>query len=265
MPEMEQSNLSPSLVLQGLETRFIGRRVVYFPSLESTMDAARKEAQWGAPAGTVVIAEQQTAARGRLQRIWISPVGSLAVSIILRPNIQHLPRMLMLSALAAAHSIEKVTGLKPSLKWPNDVRIGQKKVGGILIENAIRKGRLDCCIIGIGINVNVHMENFPAIRPLATSLSDELGRIVSRLDIAQQLFVEMERLYLTLQKDDSVFTEWRDRLEMIGQQVEVRMADAVYQGMAETVASDGALILRQADGTSLKIVAGDVSLRPQNP
>jgi BirA family transcriptional regulator, biotin operon repressor / biotin---[acetyl-CoA-carboxylase] ligase len=262
---MEQSNLSPALVLQGLETSFIGQRVVYFPTLESTMDAARKEAQWGAPAGTVIIAEEQTAGRGRLQRTWISPVGALAVSVILRPNIQLLPRMLMLSALAVVHSIEKVTGLKASLKWPNDILIGRKKVAGILIENDIRRQRLISCIIGIGINVNVRVAEFPAIRPIATSLSDELGKIVSRLDIAQQLFVEMERLYLTLQRDDSVFVEWRARLQMIGQNVAVAMAGRTYYGVAEAVTPEGALVLRQADGTSMEVLAGDVSLHPQNP
>jgi BirA family biotin operon repressor/biotin-[acetyl-CoA-carboxylase] ligase len=262
---MEENNLSPSLVLRGLKTRFIGQKIVYYPILDSTMEAARREVQWGAPAGTAVIAEEQTAGRGRMDRDWISPLGGLAISIILRPNIQYLPKMIMLASLATVYSIEKITGLQPSIKWPNDVRLHQKKVAGILIENDVRRDHLVASIIGIGINVNLNLANYPQISQIATSLSDELGKIVSRLDIAQQLFTEMERLYQTLSENDSVFEDWKNRLEMMGQNVQITFGDRIYQGTAESVSKDGALILRQVGGNSLKILAGDVSLRPQNP
>jgi BirA family biotin operon repressor/biotin-[acetyl-CoA-carboxylase] ligase len=257
---MAETNLSAELISRDLPTQFIGQKVVYYASLDSTMDSARQEARWGAPAGTAVVAEEQTAGRGRLQRSWVSPPGTLALSIVLRPNLRYLPNMVMLASLAALYSIEKVTMLKASIKWPNDVRLGQKKVAGILIENELRRDQLLYCIIGIGINVNMRMAEYPQLSPIATSLSDELGRVVSRLDILQQLFVEMERLYLTLQEYDLVFEDWKNHLEMMGQKIQVMMGGRIYRGKAESVTREGALLLRQADGSLRPILAGDVSL-----
>jgi BirA family biotin operon repressor/biotin-[acetyl-CoA-carboxylase] ligase len=114
------------------------------------MDSARKEAQWGAEAGTVILADEQTSARGRLRRTWYSPKGGLCFSVILRPNIDYLPYMIMLASLAVTYSIRIITGLKPQIKWPNDVLIREKKVCGILIENDIRKNVLRHMVIGIG-------------------------------------------------------------------------------------------------------------------
>jgi BirA family biotin operon repressor/biotin-[acetyl-CoA-carboxylase] ligase len=188
-------NLSPELIIRELSTHFIGQKVIFFSTTTSTMDVARREARWGAPAGTVVLADEQTAGRGRLERSWISPKGNLALSVILRPNLDYLPYLVMIASLAVVYSIEKVTGIKPQIKWPNDVFIKEKKVCGILIENDIRKNDLVYSIIGIGININLHIPDIPAIAPFATSLSEELGKTISRVEIAQQLLIEMERLY----------------------------------------------------------------------
>jgi BirA family transcriptional regulator, biotin operon repressor / biotin---[acetyl-CoA-carboxylase] ligase len=258
---LEESNLSPDLILQGLKTRFIGQKVIYYARIASTMDAARQEARWGAPAGTVIVAEEQTEARGRLRRSWISPPGSLSVSVILRPNIEYLPKMIMLASLAVVRCIQDVAGLKASIKWPNDVRLYQKKVCGILIENDIRFNHLLSSIIGIGINVNMDMDAFPEISGIATSLADETGKIISRLDVAQQLFVEMERLYLILPQGDRLFQEWRDNLEMLGEQVQVNCGNDVIVGIADSVTPDGALVLHMDDDTFQTVLAGDVSLK----
>ncbi len=139
---MEGKDLSPDLLIRDLKTRFIGQKVIYYPTLDSTMNAARREAQWGAEAGTIVITDEQTAGRGRLQRTWLSPKGGLAFSVILRPNFDYLPYMVMLASLAVTYGIQVITGLKPQIKWPNDVLINDKKVCGILIENDIRKNSL---------------------------------------------------------------------------------------------------------------------------
>jgi BirA family transcriptional regulator, biotin operon repressor / biotin---[acetyl-CoA-carboxylase] ligase len=257
---MEDNNLSPDKITRGLKTRFIGQRVIYFPTLNSTMEAAKREAIWGAPAGTVVIADEQTAGKGRLQRSWISPRGGLAMSVILRPNLDYLPYMIMLSSLAVARGIEAVTGLRPQIKWPNDVLINEKKVCGILIENDIRKNNLVYTVIGIGINVNLHVTDFPEIASFATSLSDTLGKPVSRSDIARQILVEMEKLYQALPQGESIFGQWRDRLVTLGQNVKVTMGETVLFGTAESVEKDGSLILRDEDFNLIKIVAGDVTL-----
>jgi BirA family biotin operon repressor/biotin-[acetyl-CoA-carboxylase] ligase len=167
----------------------------------------------------------------------------------------------MLASLAVVHSIEKVAGLKSPVKWPNDVLINGKKVCGILIESEVRGNRVDYAIISIGINANFRVSDFPEISATATSLSDELGRDVSRLDLIQCLLVEVERLYLTLQAGGSIYEEWRDSLVTLGKRVHVKSGNEEYEGIAESVARDGSLLLRHSDGNITKIVAGDVTLR----
>ena len=121
--EMAKDKLSPASISGDLETRFVGRRVIYYPSLTSTMEVARQEAQLGADEGTVVIADQQTAGRGRIKRVWLSPKGSLALSVILYPGLADLPSLIMLASLAVVHSIESITSLRSQIKWPNDILI----------------------------------------------------------------------------------------------------------------------------------------------
>jgi BirA family biotin operon repressor/biotin-[acetyl-CoA-carboxylase] ligase len=225
------------------------------------MDVARREAQKGAREGTVVIAGEQTAGRGRIKRAWLSPKGSIALSIILYPDLRYLSSLIMVASLGVVHCIEKVTGLKPQIKWPNDVLIDGKKVCGILIESGVKGKRLDYAVIGIGINVNLRLSDFPEISSLATSLSHELGRDVSRIDMIRCLLAEIEGLYLALPSGDSVYQQWRDNLMTLGKRVQVSSDETTYEGIAESVASDGSLLLRQPDGNLTKIVAGDVTLR----
>jgi BirA family biotin operon repressor/biotin-[acetyl-CoA-carboxylase] ligase len=165
----------------------------------------------------------------------------------------------MVVSLAVAHSIEAVTGLKSQLKWPNDVLVNGRKVAGILIENSVRGNMVDYAIIGIGANVNLRIADFPEIPPTATSLSDEMGRDVLRLDLIRHLLVEIERLYLALSSGGSVYQEWRDSLVTLGRDVHIKSGENDYEGIAESVASDGSLQLRQPDGRLTKIVAGDVT------
>ncbi len=225
------------------------------------MDEARRQAQEGASEGTVIVAEEQTAGRGRIKRAWLSPRGSIALSIILYPEVSYLSSLIMVASLGAVHAVEKVTGLKAQIKWPNDVLINNKKVCGILIESEVKGKRVGYAILGIGINVNIKLSDFPEIQPLATSLSHELGRKVSRLEVLRCLLAEIERLYLALPSGDSVYREWRDNLVTLGKKVQVRSEETTYEGIAESVASDGSLLLRQPDGSLTKVVAGDVTLR----
>jgi len=254
-------NLTPQSILDGLGTQFVGQKIIHFPALDSTMEAAKREALWGAPAGTVIITEEQTAGRGRLQRTWVAPKGSLALSIIFRPNIDYLPYLIMLASLSVTYSIQVVTGLKPQIKWPNDVMFNDKKVCGILIENDIRKNVLKHAVIGIGINVNLRMADYPEIASRATSLSDLLGREVSLPTLVRQLLIEIERLYLLLPRGESLIEQWKSQLATLGQIVRVNSGGKIYRGLAESVTSDGNLIIRQKDGHVIKIIAGDVTLR----
>jgi len=258
---MVGDSLSAASITSELETRFVGQRVIYYPSLTSTMEVARREAQQGAAEGTVIIADEQTAGRGRLRRVWLSPRGSIALSIILYPSLSHLPSLIMLASLAVVHSIEAVTGLKSQTKWPNDVLVNGRKVCGILIESDVQGNAVNYAIIGIGINANLRLADFPEILPIATSLSDEMGRDVSRLSIIRCLLVETERVYLALSAGGSIYEEWRDSLVTLGRRVRVKTGEAIYEGVAESVARDGSLLLRGPDGSLTRIVAGDVTLR----
>jgi len=258
---MVENSLSPAAITDNLATRFVGQRVICYPRLTSTMDIAKRQAQQGAREGTVIVAEEQTAGRGRIKRTWLSPKGSIALSIILHPQLAYLSSLIMVASLAVVHGIAKVTGLKSQIKWPNDVLVNGKKVCGILIESDVKGSVVDYAIIGIGVNVNLRPSEFPEISPTATSLSHELGRDVSRLDMIRCLLAEVERLYLALPTGQSVYHEWRDNLVTLGKKVQVSSGTTTYKGVAESVASDGSLLLRQSDGSLIKIVTGDVTLR----
>lgn len=258
-----EKELSPSSITRNLTTRFIGQRVIYFPSLTSTMDIARQEAQKGTVEGTIIVVEEQTAGRGRIKRAWISPKGCVAFSVILYPSVAQLPYLIMIASLAVVRSIKEVTGLKPDIKWPNDILVNGKKVCGILIENEIKGANVKYGIIGVGINVNLNLADFPEIMSIATSLSDELGKGVSRLNIIRHILIEIEKLYLALQAGESVFEEWRGCLVTLGKKVQVSAGEIKYKGIAESADRDGSLLLRLEDGSLTRIVAGDVSLRTQ--
>lgn len=258
---MVKDSLSSDAITKDLATRFVGQRVIYYSSLTSTMEVARQEARQGAVAGTVIVADEQTAGRGRLKRSWLSPGGNIALSIILYPSLAYLPFLIMLASLAVAHSIEAVTGLKPQIKWPNDVLVKGRKVCGILIKSDVQGNTVNYTIIGIGINVSLRLADFPEIQPIATSLSAELGRDVSRLSVIRYLLVEIERLYLALLAGGSIYQEWRARLVTLGKRVRATTGETIYEGVAESVARDGSLLLRGLDGNLTRIVAGDVTLR----
>jgi BirA family biotin operon repressor/biotin-[acetyl-CoA-carboxylase] ligase len=258
---MSTEYLSSAAVTNGLTTNFIGRNILYFPSVTSTNDIARQQAMQKAPEGTAVIADQQTTGRGRLKRAWVSPQGNVAVTIVLYPARKNLQFLTMLSSLAVQRSIEKTTGLKCELKWPNDVLIKGKKVCGILLESQASADKVNYAVVGIGINVNMKLQDFPEIAAIATSLANELGREISRPVLLRNLFVEMERLYVNLGDGRSILSEWRDNLITLGKKVHVRYGEDIFEGTAETVADDGSLMLRCYDGRLMKFMAGDVTLK----
>jgi BirA family biotin operon repressor/biotin-[acetyl-CoA-carboxylase] ligase len=258
---MTEDSLSANTITDGLETRFIGRRVLYYPSVTSTNEIAKQKARQGAIEGTIIVTGEQTGGRGRLKRAWLTPEGNIALSIILYPDIFFLPSLIMLASLAVVNSIEEATGLKSQIKWPNDVLINGKKVCGILVESDVQRNVVNYSVIGIGININLRLVDFPEIQLTATSLLNELGREVPRLSLVQHLLVEIERLYLTVSNRGSVYEEWRDKLVTLGKSVRITAGETVYEGVAESVARDGSLLLRGMDGRLTRIVAGDVTLR----
>jgi BirA family transcriptional regulator, biotin operon repressor / biotin---[acetyl-CoA-carboxylase] ligase len=258
---MPDETLNQSIITKGLATRFIGQNVLYYAVTTSTNDIARQQALAKCPEGTTVTAERQTSGRGRLKREWVSPQGNIAVTVVLYPARKDLHFLTMLAALAVRNSIEKTTGLHCQLKWPNDVLINGKKICGILLESKAAPESVEYAIVGVGINVNMKLAEYPEISAIATSLADETGKEVSRVVLLQNLFAEMEKLYLRLQCGESILAEWRDNLVTLGKQIHVRAGDDVFEGIAESVAEDGSLMLRCADGRLMKFTAGDVTLK----
>ncbi len=266
---MDQENaLSAERIQEGLNTDVVGQELVYLPETGSTNDVARRLAGEGAPDGTVVLTDHQTAGRGRLDRRWEAPPGCcLLVSFLFRPPLaaHQLQRLTMICGLAAADAIEAETGLRVALKWPNDVVLDGAKVGGILTEIGLHGPRVEQAIVGLGLNVNLDPGDLSAdlLMP-ATSLSQALGHQVDRLSLLRSLLRAVDRRYVGLKAGHSPHAEWAARLVTLGRQVSVSTGDEVLAGVAEGVNADGALLLRLPDGRLETVLAGDVTLRLSN-
>jgi BirA family biotin operon repressor/biotin-[acetyl-CoA-carboxylase] ligase len=260
---MRDDSLTKERISCGLKTRCIGKRLLVFPVLTSTMDIARQEAIKQAPEGTAVIAERQTAGRGRLKRTWFTTEGNIAVSIIIYPPKEYLQSLIMLASLAVLNSIRTLTGIQCQLKWPNDVLVSDKKVCGILIETKTQIDRLVYAVLGIGINVNMKMAEHPELLSVATSLSEETDKPISRAGLLRQLFTDLERLYLGMLSGKSLYYDWNRNLSTIGKAVRVQSGETIVEGTAESVKEDGSLILRLEDNSVKRITIGDVNLREQ--
>ncbi len=259
-----EEELTQKSLTQGFETKFTGRRVYYHSELGSTMEEARREALKGVAEGTFIITGEQTSGRGRLGRNWQTPQGCIAMSVILYPKMKKLPHLVMLASLAVVNTIREITGIDADIKWPNDVLINGKKICGILVESGMNKKNACYAVIGIGLNINLDVASLEEAAATATSLSDETGGHLSRLEVTRKLMLEIEKLYLQAKKDsDAVFRQWQGKLETTGREIGVRCGEQVYRGMAESVEEDGSLNLRLADGSLKKINAGDVTLQKQ--
>ena len=257
----EIENISSVSILKGLSTTLIGQSILYYPSLPSTMDVAKKMAKEGMGEGTVIVAGEQTMGRGRLGRKWLSPPkSSLALSIILRPTIAQLPQLNMVASLAVVQSIEKIVGLKPTIKWPNDILLEGRKTSGILIENIIEGSEVKAAIVGIGINVELDPSSFSEISAIATSLSIESGREISRWDTLCSLLQEFDQIYQELNSGKSIYERWLASVETLGKLVQVRWGDTIEEGYVESIETDGSLVLKSLDGSLRTIVAGEVTL-----
>lgn len=261
-------DLSPATIAGTLRTGRFGRALHYFATAGSTNDIARELARSGAPEGTVVLAEEQTRGRGRLGRAWLAPPRScLLLSLVLRPAlaVEEAFRLTMLCSVAAAVAVERATGLRPELKWPNDLLLGGKKLAGLLSEASALGGRLEYAVVGIGLNVNFDPLVFPDIASTATSLQAALGRPASRLGLLRELLAEVEdrysQLFATSAAEDALWLEWRRRLGTLGRQVVVTEGERRERGLAYDVARDGSLLLRRDDGSEVAIAVGDVTLR----
>lgn len=250
--------------LSRLGTNLVGRTIVYLQQTGSTNVVAMDMAQRGAPEGTVVFSDYQTAGHGRRGRPWLADAGAcLLCSVILRPRIVPTEAfyLTMVPALSTLAAVEALGLEEVGLKWPNDVEIRKRKVAGILTELSLRGEDLDFAVAGIGLNVNLNVSAHPEIALQATSLSAELGATIRRVDVAQALLRELEQRYLVLGRGGGmdIFSEWRDRLTTLGQVVDVTEPQGSFRALAEDVTSDGGLVLRR-NHERMVVYGGDVTL-----
>lgn len=259
-------NPFPEEIKAGLNTHILGQSVEFHHEVTSTQDIAKSVATKGASEGTVIIAETQTHGRGRIRRTWTSLPGGIYFSIILRPEIKPTEalQLPLIAGVAAAQAIRTVTNLRPSLKWPNDITLDGKKVGGILTEMSAEIDRLDWVIIGIGLNANIPKSRFPDdVAGIAASIGEIYGDHVSRVKLIQAILTRLEILYEAYQFSgfEDIRQEWKRLSNTIGAQVTINSTSNKISGLAIDIDQDGALILQKEDGAQERIIAGDVSLR----
>ncbi|HET9319714.1 MAG TPA: biotin--[acetyl-CoA-carboxylase] ligase, partial [Bryobacteraceae bacterium] len=252
-----------------LGTSWAGRELHYLATVGSTMDVARGLAGDGARHGAVVLADEQRQGRGRLGRQWLSPRGvNLYFSIILRPTVDRLRALAMIAPLAIVDGLRQATGLACTLKWPNDVQFEARKLGGVLIESELAGDEPALAIVGAGINVNYDPSHESEISAIATSVMKETGTAQERELVLAETLNAFEDWYEA--PVAAVQGAWRSRLTTLGQQVRVSFPSrveegltTVEEGLAEDVTAHGSLVLRRADGSSVTLPAGEVSLRQE--
>jgi BirA family biotin operon repressor/biotin-[acetyl-CoA-carboxylase] ligase len=250
--------------LRGIRT--VGRDIRVFEETTSTNDVVEKLARDGVKEGVAVFAESQTQGRGRLGRKWTSPARKgLWFSVLLRPELrpQQATRLTVASATALVRAIHQTTGLKPEIKWPNDILFGERKVAGILTELAAEPDRVKHVILGIGVNVNLSPGDFPVeLRRQATSLRMETGHPVSRAELAAGLLREIDDVYSQICAGGfgTVADEWEANCSTLGHRVAIHIGDRQLRGRAEALGDDGELLLRTDHGHLERIVGGDLSL-----
>ncbi len=255
--------LVPSLLRAELGDNPIGRNIVHYFRTDSTNAVAIKLAADGAEHGTVVVAEEQTAGRGRLGRAWFSEKSSgIYTSIILRPPLAPAaaPVLTLMTGLAARKAVSTVTGLNVDIRWPNDLLINGKKVCGILTEMSAEVDRIHAVVLGIGINVN-HSTMPAELEEIATSLRMEAHRTISRVQVLVTLLKEIERHYQMLLKDgNAAITERWEAASTFAHGKRVRVVTAAGEGLATTmgVEHSGALKIQYDDGRQESLVAGEV-------
>ena len=254
-------------ILSHLPTECPWRDTLYWYSqIDSTNTQAKLLAKQGASQGTVLVAGNQTAGRGRMGRTFQSPDGQgVYLAVILRPNCAPTELMHLTCAVGVAmvNAVEKVCGIRPQVKWINDLVIGSKKLGGILTEMSLANGLVDYAVVGIGINCLQKQQDFPAeIAELATSLSLACGKAVSPQRLAAAMICELYAMSRTLLTEKGQWmAAYKANCITLGKDIQVIRSDCILSGKALDIDADGGLVVQYADGSIQTVASGEVSVR----
>lgn len=244
----------------------IGREIYFYKKVGSTNTIAEGLAEKGAAEGLVVLADCQEKGRGRLGRLWVSPPGvNIYMSIILRPKIKLKDATLItiMASVGCATALRRATGLKVTIKWPNDLMVSDKKIGGILTELKTDPHHIIFTIMGIGINVNMDIDAFPEdVKKIATSVKNEIGTPYPRIEIIAEILNAIDRWYRILKEMDRkrLLSEWQRLTSTIGKEVKVTVGKETFTGLAESIDNEGMLILRLPSGVHKRISSGDLTI-----
>ncbi|MBD5507372.1 MAG: biotin--[acetyl-CoA-carboxylase] ligase [Lachnospiraceae bacterium] len=262
---------SESEIISRLQTKWAGRTLHFFESTGSTNPDAKRFAEEGAPHGTTVVADRQTAGRGRRGRSWESPAGkSIYFTIVVRPEFEpdKASMITLVVALAVAEAVREETGLSTGIKWPNDVVVNGKKICGILTEMSMtpEMNEIQFLVAGVGVNVNQDSEEdfTPELRGRATSLKMESGRPIDRAALLARILHHFEEDYDLFEKRLDL-SDLQERYEalLLGKDNRVRVLDPAgeYTGISRGINGMGELIVEKEDGETVLVYAGEVSVR----
>lgn len=257
--------VTASEIRDGLQTSLLGQSIVYHETIDSTNTLAQKLALNGAPEGTLVIADEQTAGRGRRGRNWFSPPHSgVWMSLILRPQlpVAHAAQITLVTAVAMARALTRLTGVEAGIKWPNDILFDKRKCCGILTEMHAEFDQVHHLVLGIGINVNVPQEQFPEeLQSIATSLQGVKGEPIPRAEVVRAVMEELEPLYRRYVDGGgfaSIREDWKRSNITLGRQIVAQTARGPITGEALDIDEFGVLLVRREDGETEKIYSADI-------
>ena len=257
--------LLPWEVTHNLNTEFLGKRVYYFDTIDTTQNFAIKIASNGDENGTIIISKKQTGGRGRMKRKWKSPVGGIWMSIIIHPkfDISYITLVPIATSLALCIAIEKILKIKPELKWPNDVTLKGKKVAGILVDTSIVSNEIENMVLGIGINFKIkpnEIANTMKKTPNFYGVATLTKKNEKALPLIQQFLYELENILQLISSSyiKKITSEWTKRSSTIGRNVSIVTNDGKLNGKAIKIDSDGALIIYRGKNTK-RILVGDLT------
>ncbi len=253
---------------RGLKTKTFGNKIYAFETIDSTNNCGKVLASVGALEGVVIIAEEQTAGKGRLGRTWqANPGENLTFSLLLRPRVSPdaLNLLPLYIAVAVAEAIERVVDLKVECKWPNDLLVNGKKIGGILIEGSVKENIVEHVVIGLGLNVN-QTQFSPDFKTRATSLRLESRQQVDRTKLFREVISLLETQYKSYAKTAfrSVIPLWEKRSTMLNKPILVSQSGNVFSGTVKGLSPEGGLVL-ETDGMTKTLFAGDVTILGDAP